>query len=319
MALLLLNPYVDVILALALAFIGIKIIQALFGPLFGLPVVGGAIEGAVHKMNQSVSNAAGHVVSGADHAVGTSLHTIARFIDRTLGTFKNQAKALFLASVVVQALAVAFHAVRALVHRAEHIGHGLNAAVRTLTKEYHGIEHRVKVLERDVSKGIGADVLPRIKTLEREVDHVEGSVIPAIQHAEADAAQSISNLYDWIKSKANIAGVGTFAFAVATIIGADVLKLFKCPTFLNKTLGRGCGLWNGLEDLFGLFIDGLFFLDLCQVVPLVEGVFAEFEAPIVDLISAGANAACAHPPSGWVTLPAPTLRVPTAGEITATL
>jgi hypothetical protein len=52
------------------------------------------------------------------------------------------------------------------------------------------------------------------------------------------------------------------------------------------------------------------FVDLCELLPELESLFAAFEAPLVDLISTAADAACAQPPAGWVELSAPALSLP---------
>ncbi len=103
------------------------------------------------------------------------------------------------------------------------------------------------------------------------------------------------------------------------MLAAIGLDWLSCKDGAKRVGRSGCGLWDDLGGLFGLLIDGLIFVDLCNVIPLIEGVLGEFEGPLVELISTAANAACAHPPGGWTELSAPPLNTPTAGELTATL
>jgi hypothetical protein len=52
------------------------------------------------------------------------------------------------------------------------------------------------------------------------------------------------------------------------------------------------------------------FADFCALLPELESLYGELEAPVVDLISSAADAVCAHPPAGWVELSAPALSLP---------
>lgn len=309
--LLLLDPYVDVILALALAYLSLQIVKALFGPLNGLPVVGSAIASAEHAITKSVTSFCGSVVHGADIAVGNSLHGIASMVNRLAGAIRHPAQILDQASTAVLGLSLAYHGLRELAHGLNKTFTGIDATVRTLGREFHGIEHRVRVIEHDIARGIGHDLRIGLQATEKELSHLERRVIPGIRSDVATADTAISNLYEWAKGKADLIGIGTFAAAVTAVIGKDLLQLFKCPTFLNKTLGRGCGLWNGLEDLFGLLLDGFIFADLCAIIPEVEVLFSEFEEPLTALIADAADAFCAQPPPGWPTIPSRKLATPT--------
>ena len=300
--LLLLDPYVDVILALALAYLSLKIVQALFGPMGGLPVVGGAITALEQTISRSLTHACGTIFRPVDAAVGKSLASVAGLIDRTAGFVRTVGRVLFGTAALAEALALAYAGIRSLAHELHGRFGGIEAGVKTLEREYNGIEHRVKALERDLTKGIGHDLRLTVVQTEKEVAHIRHKALPAIRAADAEAAGEIGHLYDWIRGKADIIGAGTFIAAVTAVIGADLLKLFRCPTFLNKTLGRGCGLWNGLEDLLSWFVDALILTDLCLIVPEAVRFFGLVEAPLTGLISQAANAICAVGNSNWTTV-----------------
>lgn len=301
--------------ALAIALIMDKLASILAG----VPWVGGKLSDAVKSMAQAITGACGQLLSGTESVVGGGLHWLARHFETWLNQFVAHATVLARLAQIVGNAVYDVSGLRALVHGLTRLYHGIEHRVKALEREWHGIEHRVKVLEQDVAKGIGSDVLPRIKTLEREIGRVERQTIPAIRSDVATAENNITALGEYIR--ANFLSDTTDAITAAVAVGLAALGLggLRCNSLLNSLRKRGCGLWSGLEDLFGLLIDGLIFLDLCHVIPTIEGLFADLEAPLVDLVSAAANAACAHPPSGWVELPAPTIYGPTSSEITATL
>ncbi len=319
MALAPLSPFVAAIVALGLAALLTLLTLALVSFLSKAPIIGGWISNKATIAEQAISHALGEAFSGIDSFIGGCLHTLANFADGIWGGIRRHANLILALAGPVSTLWYAYAGIKDLVHRLTRTNAHADTRLKAVQQELVRLEHREKALRRELEKGIGEDVLPRIKSLDREIAKIRTQTIPAIRAADAQAESAISNLYDWAKGKAALLGVGTFAYAVAATIGLDLWKGLRCSSLLGSLNKRGCGLWQGLEDVLGLLIDGLVFLDLCHVIPLIEGVFAEFEAPLVDLVSAAANAACAQPPSGWVTLSAPPLSLPSTGEITVTL
>lgn len=271
-ALLLANPYVDIILALALAWLSLKIVRALFGPLYGIPGIGAAIAKLDHVIARSVSNACGSIASGASLAVGGSLHAIARLIDRSAAQFKRPALAILQSAALVLDTRLAVRALKSLVHRAVGSVGAVLPRVKTLEREYGNLRHRVKTLEREVAHGIGDDVLPRIKSLEREYDHIENGVIPALRDAVGTADSAIDNLYEWAKGKAQLLGVGTFAMAVTAVLATLGLDWLGCRGRKNVNGKTGCALWDEIEGLLGLATVTLIALDFEQLVRQMQAV-----------------------------------------------
>jgi hypothetical protein len=287
--------------------------------LSGLPWPLDKIAGPVSSLAQGITNVCGKLEAGVDHLIGVAWHLMARYLDREWQRIEDQASLTWHVINGLVPISAAIGRLDHLVHSTAHGVAGVLPRVKTLEREYHGIEKQVKTLEHDVAKGIGHDVLPRIRSLDKRLGHVIGKVIPAIEAADAQAEKAIGDLWKWARQNTLVAGSAAFAGAVAIALSTLGLGGLRCNTLLNSLTKRGCGLWNGLEDVLGLLFDAAVFTDLCQVIPLVEGVFAEFEGPLVELVSTAANAACAHPPSGWVTLPVTSLSLPSAGEITGTL
>ena len=305
-----LDLLVVVLWALATALAIALVMDKLSSILSGVPWVGGKLSDAVKSMAQAITNAAGHLEHGIDGIIGGAWHALARYIDKMFEQFVAHSSVLLHLARIVGHLAYSGTGLRALVHSVSRVAHAALHGVRTLEREYHGIEHRVKELEHEVAAGIGADVLPRIKSLDRELHKVEHKVIPAIE-AELGAVEGdVTALRRWITDNIPIPGTDTFVSAIALALAALGLGGLRCNTLLGSLRNRGCGLWSALEDILGLLFDAVIFVDLCQMLPEVEALFAAFEQPLVDVISSAANAACAQPPQGWVELSAPALSLP---------
>ena len=274
--------------AFALVYVVRKFIQALFNPIISVvghvPGLGGALSGALSSVEQSISNALGSVEHGIDKLMGASFH---RFAELTLWLWreiKGHASLLAQIASFIPGIGNVVAALRALVHHSVHANTGTAAKVKTLEKELHGIEHQVKQLERDLTKGIGHDLRIHIKALEKELGHVEHKTIPAIQADVATADNAIGNLYDWIKGKANIIGVGTIATAVATALGALGLDWIKCREAKDLYNQRGCGMWSDLANLLGLAFIGAEIASLDELIGVAQTVTEDVVKGVEDLL-----------------------------------
>src|SRR5262249_24743452 len=145
-----------------------------------------------------------------------------------------------------------------------------------------------KAIERDISRGIGDDVLPRLKTLDREISKLLHKTIPSIRAAERDADAAISDLYEWAKGKASLIGVGTFSLAVATALTALGLGWLRCSNNPFSKSKNACGLWDVLSKvlgLAGLLAVGFTFQEFVDAASEVAGGIGTFvgdlEAPFV--------------------------------------
>jgi hypothetical protein len=199
---------------------------------------------------------------------------------------------------------------RSLVHAASRTAHAALHLAHVLEREYKGIEHRVKTIERELGAGIGNDVRTRVTELEHEFGHLERKVIPGLRQGIQAAEGEVTDLERWLGVKAGLSNLDWAKGLVLAALGALGLSGFTCSLFQSLFGKRGCGLWSGLDDLLGLFLDAVLFVDLCALLPELESLFAAFEAPLVEVIATAADAACAQPASGWVELAAPPLVLP---------
>lgn len=243
------------VLLFAFAFVWTirKLIAALFGWLIDLleliPVLGDYLASPFHAVEQAVANALGEAEHAIDHAIGASWHLLARYCEWMWREIRGHAVLLLEIASSFTPLAVAIRALRALVHHQHAAGTVTSARVKTLEREYVGIEHQVKALERELRGIDEVGVRRQLRQVERDIATIEAQTIPAIQAADEQAASAISNLYEWAKGKASLLGIGTFSLAVATALDALGLGGLRCNNNPLKNKGCGSSVWGDLESL----------------------------------------------------------------------
>ena len=295
-----------VIVTIALAWFAAKLIEALVRPLASafnwVPFVGHSIASAITNAAQAVTSALGKVEDGCDRLVGGTWHATAKMLDKTWNVIHgNSAVVAHLAQLVAN-LVAPIHALRALAAHLSSVVSSLEHPLRALERKVHGIDRTVKSLERDLSHGIGSDVLPRIKSLERELHTAERTTSRDIAAAESQAEAATADLWTWITGVGRMPLTLTFAGAVAIALSTLGLGGLRCKSLLGSLKNRGCGLWSGLEDLLGLFVDALILTDLCAILPETVKFFGYVEGALTGLISQAANAVCSLPNQKWTTL-----------------
>lgn len=305
-----LAPLAALVVAVALILLVRAIVQGLFSPLFNVPGAGGYIRSAVTAAIHALNSAVGLAVAGIERLVGASWHLTSRLTDWLWDELKKHANLIAYISPLLASALLALRGIKYLAHHAASLVHSVPARFKAVAHEVEHLLHRVKAIEHDLTHGIGNDVLPRIKALDKRVAHLADDVIPAVEGANEALAKDITALGDYIRSNFLSSATDAVTAAVAVALSALGLGGLRCSSLLNSLSNRGCGLWNGLEDLLGLLFDAVIFLDLCHVIPEATTLFAEFEAPLTDLISSAANAACATQTDAGGKLPTPTLYLP---------
>ena len=312
MALAPLAPFVAALVALGLAALLTLLVLALIHVLSQAPVIGGWIANKAVEVEHAVSNALGQAFSGIDAFIAGTIHNMARRVEQAAWALQDAAQATLQVAESLNPATIAAHVARVLAHATAQALHGIEHGLRTIEREFKGIEAGVKRLERDLTRGIGHDLRLQVTHLERELTQVRRRVIPSIRSDVATAEGEITHLYDWAKGKAALLGIGTFAMAVAAVLDTLGLGGIKCPSFGNLFNKRGCGLWNGLENLLGWFVDALILVDLCGILPEIVHFFGDVEGVLTGLISQAANAVCAAANPNWTTISVTPGPLPTA-------
>ncbi len=284
------------------------IIEATIGH---IPGVGGLVGSALTRAEQAISNALGSAITGIDARIASQFHNLANAVVSLWHHLETSAENVYDIAKLL-AGAATFPDVR-------NVERDLRKLIKATEAEAARALRRVHGLETTVTQTIPRNLVKRLAHVEHAIAVTLPREIRTARDLAREAEDGVARLWDRVRALEAGAGAAAIAAAVAAVLAAIGLDWLSCKDGAKRVGRSGCGLWDDLGNLFGLLIDGLIFVDLCQVIPLVEGVLAEFEGPLVELISTAANAACAHPPGGWTELSAPPLNTPTAGEITATI
>lgn len=242
-------------IAIALA---IALIMRKVGDVFRhVPVVGGSIAGAVDSVAQVISNAAGSLEHGADRLAGAAWHQLARYMDHLWSHLVASSGVFAQMAAELLRHAHALSRLRALVHKAVGQAEAFVPRIKTLERGWHGIEHRVKTIEREIAKGIGHDLRIHVKALERKVTRLEQGVIPGLRAGIKTAEGEVSQLQDFIKAIPGTRYLDWAAGIVASVLSLEILNLLRCPQAKNVSKQRGCSMWGAMDDLLGLLALGI--------------------------------------------------------------
>jgi hypothetical protein len=282
------------------AALAISVIMAKVGDIFrAVPVVGGYIAGAVESLAHGIANVCGKLEHGIDGLIGASWHWMARYLDRTWHHMVADAHLGFQLAEKLAGLAYSHLGIKAALHSIAGTFRSLWHDVRRLEKWALRMEARIKRIEHDLGRGIGEDVLPRIKTLERDVIRIERKEIPAAEALARTAEADVSQLGKWIAGSFPIPKDLTIAGVVAIALGSLGLGGLRCSNF-TKLLGKyACGLGTLLDDLLGLAIAGLALEAVCEFLPLIEAAFGAIIGPMVHLLTEVPLGDCEHEPADW--------------------
>lgn len=293
------DVFLTVLWVIAIALLISVIMGEISGALSGLPFPLNKLAGPVNGLAQGITHVLGLAIRKSEQFLGAAFHAFARYLDTLWHQFESEAALIAHLAEIIGGQLAHVTGLSAAIKRLEQVWHGIEAGVKTLTREFHGIEHRVAKLERELAKGIGNDVRVSVGQLEQWEKAAKGQLKADERAITQTIPGEITALENFIKA---IPGTRYFDWAagiVTAAIGTEIWNLFKCPSLLNSAKNRGCGLWNGLEDILGLFFDALIFADLCKILPEAVSLFGEVEAPLTELISGAANAACAQIPADW--------------------
>jgi len=281
-------------------------------------VVGGPLAGLLDGLDSLLYKVARALVGGGDKIIGLMFHVMAE----QLNWFWEQVKRYsILFNVISASLLLAHRAVIALEHElhGHHINlKGINDELKRIEKKFHGIESGIKDLSKLLLAFGGIDaVIHLLHHLLGLRKWVKGQIAD-VNRGLLGLQGSIADLKRFLGVKPGLNYLEWAAGIVTAVIGIEAVNLFKCPTWLNKTAGRGCGLWNGIEDLFGFLADLFIFTHFCDLWAAATPLLKTFLSPLVSMIATFADGACSHRPGDWQTIGL-TLDLPTPKELTTTV
>ena len=273
-------PLVVALICLALATIITVLMIQVMNSLGGVPGIGGYLVKAARSVAQAITNVCGEALSGVDHLIGGAFHKCAEFLDKTWHLISETPHVLAQVAKVVGDGLYRVSGLKAAVHALSRAVHVVLHRFVAIGRELHGIEHGIKQLERDLSKGIGEDVLPRLRHLERRLTHITEKVIPGVKdlagEAEADAQAALGkiNAIPWS------ADWKTWSEAIAAGLTALGLGWLSCRSNPFNRNPNACGALGDLADLLGLIVAIEAALDFDQLVHEAQDV-AEVTASVI--------------------------------------
>ena len=282
------------------------ITRAFFGTVSGavgwIPYLGKLVESPLHTIERKIVSFLAGLERHIDSAIGHSWHSFAGAATHLWHLLERESLLVWQSLKFLSGVPT----LHELLHVERWFRHEVKVAE---AKAEHAIEQAIRH-DAKALRSVAHGVYPRLRSLEHEVEHVIPREIKQARTLAKEAEAEAARAWDVIRAHPWTAITSAFVGAVAIALENLGLGWLRCDSLRNATRNRGCGLWSALEDLLGLLVDAAVIVDLCALLPELETLFAEFEAPVVELISSAANAACAQPSGGWTELHAPALSLP---------
>lgn len=242
--------------------------KAFFGTASGtigkLPVLGHWIDGKISVVEHKLTATLGQASAYADAQIGAAFHSLARIVDYIGHEIEAHANLL---AVLAQAIAGQTLGLN-LWGQIGRIRHFEGALVKQISQ----LVRRQIAQDERIARGIGADVLPRIRTIERETARVVNRDIPSVRARERALAREVDRLWSWTHRHTLAAGTATFAGAVAFALARLGAGWVRCSNW--RKIGRGvCGApASEIDALMGLFAAGATIASFRQLVELGQEV-----------------------------------------------
>lgn len=292
--------------ALIFLYLAKAIVKALFSSASGavswIPGVGGWLSGKAHDLEQKIVSVFASAVGGVDDAIGYMLHVLAREADWIGRELERHAQLLL-------SLAQLLPGAGALVSLRDEIG--------TLRRLLHGgisgqlsLVKRLFQLEERLRHGIGADVFPRIRGVERDVTHVVEHDIASLRARDKALEREYHNLFKWIRAHPLSLATGAFAGAVAVALQRLGGSWIRCGNW--NRIGRSvCGLPLSLiEDLLAVSIVSFAVVDMCEFASVAQDVAHAFVPELLALVDIEDALIGCHGATGVPVLTLPPTQLP---------
>ena len=249
-----------------------------------------------------ISHYVGQAVAGPDKAIGTALHSVARFLDWTGATFLGiGAFSVSVARLIGEAVT---HG--ELAHLERRLRGLLRSTEGAIAGEVGRAIHHLTRLVNSVAQG----VYPRIGALEHDVTKVIPREIGNLRKGTIALEDSIIKLWAKVRSLPTTADITTAVAAAIAALGLAGLDLLRCAESGALFSKRGCGLWNLLDDALGLFFDALVVASICEVIPLLEEAFSAIASPLIGTVAAAGAGLCNPSDAQAPALAVPSLSLP---------
>lgn len=246
------------ILCLLAYYIAKAFFTSASGAVSWLPGVGGWLKGKVENVGQHVTNVIGGVVLNLQARMAASWHRAAREVEWIGREIASHAA---LIERIANDLVTANFA--DLIHLEVQ---GARKLLHYLARQIVGIGHDVTIRVKNVERGIGADVLPRIRSLDRRLSREVTREKARARAAEHALDREVTALGKWVRSHPWTIVTDAFVGAVAIALTKLGLDWIKCDSAKKLAKKRGCGMWDDLDSLLGLAVTAIAIADLKTLV-----------------------------------------------------
>lgn len=231
--------------ALIFCLLCVYITKALFkagsGAFGWIPGIGGWIKGELHTIEQRIVHVMSEAATAVDARIGDAWHRLARIVDWVGREIKSHANLLAMLAALIVGTPTNL-LVRTVAGELRRLIHAASAAVPSLW-------HRLASLEHRLTHALGADVLPRLRAIDRALDHVIARDIPGLRTRERTLARDLTALRKWVRAHTVEAGSLAFAGAVAVALGRLGIGWARCNN-VGRLGKAACGMNpNLLESL----------------------------------------------------------------------
>src|SRR5437764_1217825 len=223
-ALAILGPLAGALFIVGCIYVIDHFIRALFGTVSGavgwIPFVGKIISAPIHAIEQKVTHSLGSAERRFDAYIATSWHKLGMLV-RHIGRELEDAAKLALGV----ALALTLLPTKALVHYLIRVAtRPLRAGIHTLEREYKGIEHGVKTLDRELDHV----VIPRLRAAEHAIEGVIEPELAGVRARERALEHGAVSTWEWIRRHPFSVASAAFAAAVAVALGRLGAGWIRC-------------------------------------------------------------------------------------------
>jgi hypothetical protein len=268
----------------------IQMVDAVVRVLFGatervagfIPFGGRIVRAPIHKLEQRLTNVLGSAINTLDRYIAHSWHVAAHLIRRLGGQIVDLAETLYMLAAITQFLVpyVVFRrTLAALLHplrTAQQIERALRRAETTT----------VTIVKTQVVHG----VLPRVGSIEAELDHVIEIDIPALRARVKELERRATHSWEWLRKHQRSLAAVAFSGAVAMALRRLGLGWLRCRN-VRKVGKAVCGLPASLLDdllalsfAFGVLIDPEDVAKLAvEAVDELEGLLRRMLGETVEL------------------------------------
>ena len=255
-------------------------VRALFGTVSGvvgwIPYLGKVASTPIHKIEQKVTNALGTAEHYFDARIGMSFHKLARIGDHIgrelygLATLSLTIAKLLTGQLTWKDLHAIYNKVKSEIAAGVRTGeHALN---------------RIGVNEKSVAKSVNTNVMPRIRTIEHELDHVFTPELRVLRRRVNALEDGAIEAFKWIRAHPLSLGATAFAGAVAIALQRLGGSWIRCSNW-NRIGKRACGFpANDVEGLLALFATTAVIADFHDLVKLGQGLTHDTTTLIQDLL-----------------------------------